>query len=312
MPVRKSKRGRWEVEVCYRRQRVHRVCPKDTSKAQAQQLEAQIRKDLFLAKSGSSNNLISDALANYVENHLKHSKSYKDSICHVYRLADWVEGERLSDAPSVCERFISDARKSYTTATLNRSLAALRRACHLAYKLGWVMEPVHLKIQSLPEHNARHVYLSKAQIIALVNATQDQECKDAILILAYTGLRLGELVRLLPENIVAGMIRLNAQTKTGMPRAVPIVPLIRPALKRLPFTYPKRKIQEKFEQARKKVNMQHVHLHDLRHSCASLLAGAGVSLPIIGAILGHASPSTTARYTHLSTVAIKAAMRKIA
>ncbi len=40
-------------------------------------------------------------------------------------------------------------------------------------------------------------------------------------------------------------------------------------------------------------------IHDLRHTYASLLASSGKSLPIIGALLGHTQPSTTARYSHL-------------
>ena len=39
--------------------------------------------------------------------------------------------------------------------------------------------------------------------------------------------------------------------------------------------------------------------HDLRHSYASVLVSAGLSLPIIGALLGHTQPGTTARYAHL-------------
>jgi hypothetical protein len=31
-----------------------------------------------------------------------------------------------------------------------------------------------------------------------------------------------------------------------------------------------------------------------------MLAGAGYSLPVIGALLGHTQPSTTARYAHLA------------
>jgi site-specific recombinase XerD len=42
-----------------------------------------------------------------------------------------------------------------------------------------------------------------------------------------------------------------------------------------------------------------LRVHDLRHSYASFLASAGHGLPVIGALLGHTQPSTTARYAHL-------------
>ncbi len=40
-------------------------------------------------------------------------------------------------------------------------------------------------------------------------------------------------------------------------------------------------------------------IHDLRHTHASVGAGLGLGLPIIGKLLGHTQPSTTARYAHL-------------
>jgi integrase len=39
--------------------------------------------------------------------------------------------------------------------------------------------------------------------------------------------------------------------------------------------------------------------HDLRHGFASQLASSGASLPLIGSLLGHSSPVTTSRYSHL-------------
>jgi integrase len=42
-----------------------------------------------------------------------------------------------------------------------------------------------------------------------------------------------------------------------------------------------------------------VRVHDLRHSFASILVSAGASLPLIGQMLGHTQPATTARYAHL-------------
>jgi site-specific recombinase XerD len=41
-------------------------------------------------------------------------------------------------------------------------------------------------------------------------------------------------------------------------------------------------------------------LHDLRHSFASAGAAGGLSLPVIGALLGHKDPKTTQRYAHLA------------
>jgi integrase len=49
----------------------------------------------------------------------------------------------------------------------------------------------------------------------------------------------------------------------------------------------------------KMVKRSTVRLHDLRHSFASMGVGASLGLPIIGKLLGHSQPSTTARYSHL-------------
>lgn len=45
--------------------------------------------------------------------------------------------------------------------------------------------------------------------------------------------------------------------------------------------------------------LEGVRLHDLRHSFASVGAGASLGLPIIGKLLGHTQAATTARYAHL-------------
>ena len=50
---------------------------------------------------------------------------------------------------------------------------------------------------------------------------------------------------------------------------------------------------------RKLAGLNNLRLHDLRHSFASQLASSGASLPLIGQLLGHTQPQTTARYAHL-------------
>ena len=53
-----------------------------------------------------------------------------------------------------------------------------------------------------------------------------------------------------------------------------------------------------------------VRLHDLRHTHASILASLGLSLPIIGRLLGHTQPATTARYAHLMDDPLRAATER--
>jgi integrase len=58
--------------------------------------------------------------------------------------------------------------------------------------------------------------------------------------------------------------------------------------------------------ARAYAGLDDVRLHDLRHSYASLAAGRGVSLQMIGKLLGHKVAATTLRYAHLARDAVSA------
>jgi site-specific recombinase XerD len=54
-----------------------------------------------------------------------------------------------------------------------------------------------------------------------------------------------------------------------------------------------------------------MHLHDLRHSAASEMINADVDLYVVGAVLGHKDPRSTARYAHLQHRTLSEAVRKI-
>jgi len=66
-------------------------------------------------------------------------------------------------------------------------------------------------------------------------------------------------------------------------------------------------IDNAWSRVRAAAGLTNVRLHDLRHSFASVGAAGGLSLPIIGALLGHKHASTTARYAHLSADPLRAA-----
>jgi integrase len=54
-----------------------------------------------------------------------------------------------------------------------------------------------------------------------------------------------------------------------------------------------------------------VRLHDLRHSFASIGAGASMGLPVIGKLLGHSQAATTHRYAHLDADPMRRAAETI-
>ena len=61
----------------------------------------------------------------------------------------------------------------------------------------------------------------------------------------------------------------------------------------------------------KKAGLDNVSIHDLRHSFASFGAGAGLSLPMLGKMLGHTQAQTTARYAHLAADPVKRAVDSV-
>ena len=68
------------------------------------------------------------------------------------------------------------------------------------------------------------------------------------------------------------------------------------------------KVWDKF---RKKADLPNFRIHDLRHTHASMLANAGVSLYTIQNVLSHSDPAITQRYAHLSKKSLQDASNKV-
>jgi integrase len=66
-------------------------------------------------------------------------------------------------------------------------------------------------------------------------------------------------------------------------------------------------MQKPWRRIRKRAGIEDVRIHDLRHSFASYAASQGMSLTMIGKLLGHTQVQTTARYAHLMAEPIKQA-----
>ena len=82
---------------------------------------------------------------------------------------------------------------------------------------------------------------------------------------------------------------------------------------RQPYGRPSRSVKQGYKNALNRAGLEkkNYRFHDLRHSFASVGAGAGLSLPIIGKLLGHTQAATTQRYAHLAADPVRQAADRI-
>ena len=144
----------------------------------------------------------------------------------------------------------------------------------------------------------------------------------AIRLLLFTGCRLREILHLkwTDLDLDRGMLHL-ADSKTGRKSVVLSAPALEilAALPRLGDyviagtdpTQPRSDLKRPWTLVCRRAGLEGLRLHDLRHSFASVGAGAGLGLPVIGKLLGHASPTTTARYAHLDNDPVRRATNAI-
>ncbi len=66
-------------------------------------------------------------------------------------------------------------------------------------------------------------------------------------------------------------------------------------------------LQKPWRALRSLAGLDDVRIHDLRHTYASVGAGMGMSLPLLGRLLGHTQAATTSRYAHLSMDPVRVA-----
>lgn len=80
----------------------------------------------------------------------------------------------------------------------------------------------------------------------------------------------------------------------------------------LPDEQPRTDLKKPWAAISKRAGIEDVHIHDLRHTFASVGAGDGMSLLTIGKLLGHADAATTQRYAHVDVNPARAAANAIA
>lgn len=161
--------------------------------------------------------------------------------------------------------------------------------------------------------------LSRSEIAKLLRATQNLKHRVLMMTAYGGGLRVSELVHLKPLDIHSQrmLIRVN-QGKGRKDRYTLLSPRLLDELRAYwrehrpqSWLFPGRDgnrplpigtAQKIFSTAKQRAGILHGHgIHSLRHSFGTHLMEAGVPLPVIQRLMGHASLSTTAKYLHVTS-----------
>src|SRR6516164_9869142 len=222
-------------------------------------------------------------------------------------------------------------RKMSTRAPIhaNRALAALSRMFSLAIRWGLRSDNPCKGIERNQEHKRRR-YLSANELTRLIKALDaysDQQSAEIIRLLLLTGARRGEALqaRWHDINLETGVwSKPGATTKQRTEHRVPLNDAAQRLLldlrERTPvkseWVFPTANgghsldVKEAWATLCRRAKISGARVHDLRHTYASVLASAGLSLLIIGQLLGHTNPVTTARYSHLLDDPLRAATQR--
>jgi integrase len=296
--------NRWQVRVRIGGGlRVERTVPAGGTQADARALEAQIRRAHIDAAVGRRPKYtIDQALDRWIETSAKRLRSWERDL--KYRtevLREYTARHTLESLVEVAENVTATGqREGMSAPTINRYVALLRRVGNLAERWGWTDKPLGRRVALLPERSERHVYLTPRDVARLA-AKADALTADMIRFAALTGLRRGELLPLQPHQVRDGLLVLDANTKSGRPRGIPLPPRAAAiARARLPWGVSIDQLRARFIVARKKAKLPNVRWHDLRHTYASWIVQAGQPLTAVRDLLGHSSLAVTNRYAHLS------------
>jgi len=312
----------------------------------AEQARARARRLLLAVKDGADPaeekrqarkaETVSELSERYLEHHArvhkKPSSVRSDEVILTTRILPVLGKRKVTDITRADVQKLHHGMKD-TPYQANRTLALVSKMMNLAERRGIRPDGTNPSRHVERYHEKkRRRYLSAAELAELgkVLAKIERErveshgVEPALRLLIFTGARVSEILTLQWDWVDLERRCLNLpDSKTG----AKVIHLNAPALKvladlerdpenphvihgRLPGTCLVN-LKGPWGRIRKRAKIADVRVHDPRHSFAAVAAGAGSSLPIIGALLGHTQPQTTARYAHLADDPLKAAAEAV-
>ncbi|KMW60722.1 putative integrase protein [Candidatus Rhodobacter oscarellae] len=266
--------------------------------------------------------LVKDLAVKYLQEHalpkkragsVKNDRSYLDR--HILPVLGKMKARDVR--PSDIQALHNRLKK--TPYQANRVLALLSKIFSLSVR--WDMRPDNPArgIEKFQEEK-RHRWLSEAELLRLTQALDahpNQTAADAIRLQLLTGARIGEVLTATWEDFELGQgiwTKPSHHTKQKRTEHLPLSGAALDLLQKIraergtcTFLFANPKTEAPYKDLKRfwsvvttAANLQDYRIHDNRHTYASHLVSSGMSLAIVGRLLGHTNPLTTHRYAHLA------------
>jgi integrase len=224
------------------------------------------------------------------------------------------------------------AKLAATPYQANRVLGMLSKMLNLAERWGWRPDgtnPVRHVEKNKEARRERYLSQEEAARLGAALAAAERDGTEApavvaaVRLLVFTGCRLSEVLTLrwgqvdlergclrLPDSKTgAKTVYLNQATAAvlgGLPRDPSgwVLPGVKPGAHLV-------NLQKPWRRVRRAAGLGDLRIHDLRHSFASVAAGLGEGLHMIGKLLGHSQAQTSFRYAHLAADPVRAAGERV-
>jgi integrase len=310
--------------------KVRKVSPIQNLRA-AEQFERQLRQSILDGTFGKEREVQrvptlaefeSEFMTTYVRvNNKPSTVSTKQAALQVWLVPFFGKMHLDEIGPREIERFKSNMLDAgMSPKTTNNYLSMLRRILTLAAEWRIISHVPPVKWLKCPP--SKFDFLDFGEADRLI-AAADDEWRPMILTALKTGMRLGELLALLWEDVdlVAGRLMVRRAVargiigtpKSGRTREIPLSADLQRCLKahrhlrgELVFCkasgemYRKEETKHPLWRACKRAGLRRIGWHCLRHTFASHLVMRGAPIKAVQELMGHSTIEMTMRYSHLS------------
>lgn len=205
--------GRYTVEIMVDRVRVHRVVGLESNgvtRTQAEELISRLRTEAREQRLKlPAGRKVALTFAQAAVHYLKRSeevqgKNLKAKQQHLTQhLVPFFGKLPLSKIDALgLKRYVKQRSEHIAASTINRELATLSNLLHRAIEWGWIEKAV--KVPRLKENNGRMIYLTREQILRVLEAARADSCWEIhpfVLIGLHTGMRRMEILSMRWERI---------------------------------------------------------------------------------------------------------------